>query len=129
MKLVKGERRTGRAFLDILIYLLNDLSTLFSEVDFIIDGLDECVQREELLDLLPVLVKDNTRLLVASRPEIDIVKAWGDKPQLQMELEAVKDDITKHVQFQFEFDKRLKLTRSPLKDQMISQLVDKSSGM
>jgi hypothetical protein len=95
MKLVKGERRTGRAFLDILIYLLNDLSTLFSEVDFIIDGLDECVQREELLDLLPVLVKDNTRLLVASRPEIDIVKAWKPSRMISPNMYNFSLSLTK----------------------------------
>jgi hypothetical protein len=128
-KLVKSGRDSGRPFLDILILSLNALSLMSFDVYFIIDGLDECSEREDLIESLPVLAKNNARLLVTSRPEIDIAQAWGERPQLEMESEAINVDIAKHVESRFEYDKKLSRTGSSLKKKIINELVLRSSGM
>ena len=133
MSVVKHLYNNGRpresGFLDVLVASLSLLSQSCIGIYLVIDGIDECARREELLELLPRLATHNTRIVVTSRPEFDITQAWGRQPQLQMDFDAVYDDIRKHVETQVEHDGKLKRSSPQLKEEMIHKLPLKSNGM
>jgi hypothetical protein len=110
---------------------LNWISQFFSEIYVIIDGVDECTDRDEFCESLGHLVKNsNIKVLVASRPEQDIATAqvFLGKPALNID-EAVKTDISTHVEWYIEKDRKLRRHKPALKAQLLAKLTAKSDGM
>ena len=104
---------------------------LFSEIFVIIDGVDECLDRDEFCQSLGRLIKDSKlRVLVASRPERDIATAdvFLGKPALNID-EAVKTDISTHVSWYIERDRKLRRHRPELKTELLVKLTAKCDGM
>jgi hypothetical protein len=119
------QRRSREYF---LIYLLS-VSSLYSQVFVVIDGLDECQPREDLLELLMGLKSCNVNLFVTSRPEVDIDRAFVGCSYLEMESDAVNDDITAYIDFRLDEEARLNRIRPQLKDEIKSKLLEKAEGM
>lgn len=100
----------------------------FEEVYIVIDGLDECSDRAMTISMLPTLSMKNTHVLVTSRPEVDIAKAFHGLKTMNID-ESVQCDITTHVKWQFETDDKLRLIRPSLKLEIQETLLARCDGM
>ena len=103
----------------------------FIEIIVIIDGADECSDREEFCELLESFIEcENVKVLVASRPERDIetAPAFCGKPTINID-DAVKDDISTHVSWYIEKDRKLRRHRPDLKNDLLVKLIAKCDGM
>jgi len=100
----------------------------FTEVYLIIDGLDECWDRASLLRMLCSLGANNIKVLVTSRPEIDICTALRDKPSLGID-DHIMDDIATHVAWAMESEAKLSLIRPELKLEIQKDLIERCGGM
>jgi len=124
------ERYVGN-FDTALEYLLESLEwsfKFFSEVYLIIDGLDECSDRMCLLRKLYAFRASNVRVLVTSRPEIDISLAFTGKQSLVID-DHVMDDIATHVAWALESEPRLSNIHTGLKDEIQRELIERCGGM
>jgi hypothetical protein len=117
--------------LEYVLSSLNWISEHFSDVFLVIDGADECSDREEFCESLAQLVESRKiKVLVASRPEHDIATAavFTAKPTLNID-EAVKDDIATHVSCYMDRDRKLKRLREGLKAELLKAITAKCDGM
>src|SRR2546423_7783664 len=80
-----------------LLSTLECICGLFNKTFVIVDGLDECKERTELLTLLAQLSGPNLNVLLASRLEADISRAFQGRPAIEMLQEAIQNDIVRHV--------------------------------
>lgn len=121
----------GRNLCKIFTDVIERIAVFFSCVYIIIDGLDEIVDREELLQVLNrlSLKLKNLNLLVLSRPEKDIESSFIGKPQLLIREEAVRRDISSYVEFQFQHDPKLNRLKSDLKEEIKKRILQRSGGM
>jgi len=116
---------------DFVLSSLKWVSRYFSEIFIIIDGVDECSDRNKFCESLGYLVEtDNVKVLVASRPEHDIATAdvFLTKPFLNID-EDVKLDISTHVNWCMEKDKKFLRYRPELKAELLGKLTTKCNGM
>jgi len=117
--------------LEYVLSSLNWISELFSDVFLVIDGADECSDREEFCESLAQLVESRKiKVLIASRPEHDIVTAavFTAKPTLNID-DAVKDDIATHVSRYMDRDRKLKRLGAELKGELLKAITAKCDGM
>jgi hypothetical protein len=107
------------------------ISQHFSQAFLVIDGVDECSDRERFSESLARLVERGMiKVLVASRPEHDIATAavFMGKPILNID-DAVKDDISIHVGCYIEKDRKLKRLSPELKAEILRKMTSKCDGM
>jgi hypothetical protein len=114
-----------RGLLSMLQWISNSVDRMY----IIIDGLDECKERKELLALLRQLSAPNLHVLVTSRPETDIRKAFEGKPCLEMLEDAVQHDIATHIEWMLTHDEDLEDLPHSLKREIRERLVAKSQAM
>lgn len=121
--------------LDTLIAIIHHLvGSCFRTVYFIIDGVDECPIREQLLQLIcavdacPASVP-RLNILVSSRPEHDLRKAWSGRATFSITPKDVEDSLTCHVRE--EMAKIPKLSQLPVSGQLdlVMHLVSRAEGM
>lgn len=82
-----------------LLSLLNTLCLPFNSVYIILDGLDECATREELLDAVKGMAFGPLKVLASSRRERDIEMAFQGKQCLKMDDGFVRRDIAIHIEW------------------------------
>jgi hypothetical protein len=114
---------------DVLIGTLKRIATSFDRVCVIIDGLDECENRELLLRELAEFHIDNVCMLVTSRPEDDIQRALKERAKMTMEEGYVQHDIAIYIDWMLENDDKLNRMKSSLKYEIKDILMGKSGGM
>jgi hypothetical protein len=130
-----GERQpSGFALLDVLRLMIQEIPQVY----IVIDALDECTQRIELMDILETMAGWqlwNLRLLVTSRRERDIESSLESlvdgQNQICLQSTLVDKDIQRYVRQRLSDDKRL---RKWEKDAVIMRniettLVDGAQGM
>jgi hypothetical protein len=108
------------------------LLALCHQATIVIDALDECLQRSNLLQLLADLTKlgpRNVRVLITSRREMDITKAFGALPQIPLLPEAVDSDIRRYLNNIADTQAPFATMKEPLKASIVSSLTEGSSGM
>jgi hypothetical protein len=93
-----GSQPTVKSLQDTLILILE----AFDDVYIVLDALDECAERKDLLKLITEMIclrKDTPHLLVASRPEEDIaIHLQLLKPDhVCMEQKFVTGDIARYI--------------------------------
>ena len=100
----------------------------------VIDALDECTERQELLDLLKETAEwnlDNLRILATSRKEKDIEDGMLDLKVMQLDVrsELIGGDIRVHVHKTLHEDSRLKSFPKDVQAKIEEALVKKAQGM
>ncbi|KAJ6482417.1 hypothetical protein C8R45DRAFT_1099709 [Mycena sanguinolenta] len=115
-----------------LLKLIRKAIPAFKRVYLVLDGLDECDSRSELLELLPSLASDDDlHVFVASRQEEEIREAFCDATIISLgtQTEDVDGDIKLHISQ--ELQNRRELARLPreLKEEIQATLESKASGM
>ena len=112
------------------VSILEKLSHLLPRLYLLVDGIDECEERVDLLLGLQRLAEIGTiNVFVASRPETDIKESFNNKRFLEMDENQVQMDIARHVDWVLENEKfQVELDES-LKDEIRVRILNKSQGM
>jgi hypothetical protein len=106
----------------------------FSQVYLALDALDECTEREELMEYLDELLCadiEGLHLLSTSRQERDIAIGFDDHQPVKvgLEEEQVNGDIKLHIRSKLTRDLRLKRLTEPTKAEIEVALLDGAKGM
>jgi Cdc6-like AAA superfamily ATPase len=94
-----------------LITLLIDISKFYHKITIVIDGLDECKResRPPLLDFITSVERlTNARILVLSRPEIDIINRLHSFPTVSLEDEHINLKKDMEILIETEFQDTIK---------------------
>ncbi|KAJ4331908.1 hypothetical protein N0V87_008801 [Didymella glomerata] len=107
----KGQRQPS---LHALLEVTPQVMQQFAHVYIVLDALDECTQRPELMDVLGTVAGwqlDNTHLLMTSRKERDIESSLGsyvkEEETICLQEDVVDQDIQRYVQQRLSEDKTL----------------------
>jgi len=97
----------------------------------VIDALDECQNRQDLLEGLLDLHKsyDQVRLLVTSREESDIKQVFSGVTQLWIQAEMTASDIALFVEEEVEHQPKLKRLKPATKTEIIKTITAEAKGM
>ncbi|PSN64889.1 HET-domain-containing protein [Corynespora cassiicola Philippines] len=97
-----------------LLQVTKEAAQEFTHVYVVLDALDECTQRSELMDMLETVVGwqlDNLHLLMTSRKERDIESSLEeyirDEDTVCLQRDVVDQDIQRYVQQRLRVDKDL----------------------
>ena len=120
--------------LDDLQNTLHRLLNGFSSAFIILDALDECAEREKILDWIQTLIfkKDlNLRLhlMVTSRPEQEIEDKFKSCDNLDLAEESENHDLISYLDYQLENDSDLQKWNSETQEQIKWILKEKADGM
>ena len=105
----------------------------FSLTFIILDALDECTEREKLLDWVQtfILGKDinlGLHLIVTSRPDQEIEDKFKSCHYLDLVEESENDDLIVYLDYQLENDSVLQKWRFDTRKQIKSTLLEKGDG-
>lgn len=115
-----------------LVPLIRKAAKRFRRTSIVLDGLDECEEREPLLELLPTFASDSGfNVFVASRTEQDIREAFSfaDAVSLQTELGHVSHDILRHINRELQRRPQLARLSAEMQTTIRETLSSKASGM
>ncbi|OAG10753.1 HET-domain-containing protein, partial [Paraphaeosphaeria sporulosa] len=105
-----GRLPTLHAFLEVLRLTVQELGQVY----IVLDALDECILRPELMDVIETVAGwqlDNMHLLLTSRKERDIEKSLEkfilDKDTIRLREDKVDMDIQRYIQQRLSDDKDL----------------------
>ena len=106
----------------------------FQHSHVILDALDECRQREDLLLLIEEVMSwklGNLHLLATSRKEEDISDYLDPlvTDQICIQSALVEADIRVHIQERLQNDRNLKKWPANVKDEIESTLISGANGM
>ncbi|KAH7363690.1 hypothetical protein BKA66DRAFT_552081 [Pyrenochaeta sp. MPI-SDFR-AT-0127] len=120
---------------EVLTNLLNEITeTYFATVFIIIDGIDECLNLESVLQLchsirnLPQKAS-HLKIMVSSRPEYGLRKAWSEQPAISIVPEDIKLSLEMHVRAEVNRMPKLSRLSSPARTNIIDTLVSRAHGM
>jgi hypothetical protein len=110
----------------LFINAIVSISSSFSKVFIIIDGIDECPAgtRREFCASLLTLTRGNIKLFVTSRRERDIGEEFSEVPHLEMTEDLSSIDKAIHLDWAFQNDRELKKIKSDaakIKQHLLSQ--------
>jgi len=132
---INGERQPTH---DMLLATLHQMMESFEETFIILDALDECLERRELLEDIEEFncwTDANLHILSTSRREKDIEERieplahdWG---KISIDSVRVNDDIRAYVHERLRADPGLKRWRKEpkVKQEIENTLMDKADGM
>lgn len=127
----QGQQPQQLKLIEALFLLLRRFPRTF----IIIDALDECSEREEIMDMLASLVvhkPGEVHVLITSRREQDIetgLKDIGSMSSVCLQRKAVDADIRLHVCNRINQDRKLSKWPDSVKREIESTLVDGAHGM
>ena len=106
----------------------------FSSTFIILDALDECTEREKLLNWIQtfILQKDinlGLHLIVTSRPEQDIEDKFKFYHYLDLVKESKNHDLVAYLDYQLQNDSDLQKWNSGIQDQIKLTLMKQADGM
>lgn len=125
-----GQQPTSEALLRVLKQMLQG----FQHSYVILDALDECRQREDLLLLIEEVMSwklGNLHLLATGRKEEDISDYLDPlvTDQICIQSALVEADIRIHIQERLQNDRNLKKWPANMKDEIESTLISGANGM
>ena len=117
-----------------LVVGLKHIVGSFQHVYVIIDALDECRDREQLLPLIEAIIGwklGNLHMLATSRQERDIEECVGPLASAQINLHSVQvnTDIHTHLRERLQSDPKLKKWPAKIHGQIEAALMDGAHGM
>jgi hypothetical protein len=117
-----------------LVLTLQQMLRDFNQIFIILDALDECREREELLGLIENIVNcelEMLHLLVTSRRENDIEETLTPlvTGQICIQSALVDADIRIHIREQLQNDTKLKRWPENVRIEIEKTLMDRANGM
>ncbi|MCJ1360232.1 MAG: hypothetical protein MMC33_010235 [Icmadophila ericetorum] len=106
----------------------------FHQVFFVLDALDECTEREELMELIGHIVgwkAENLHLLTTSRRESGITETLEPLTtgQISIQNEVVNADIQIHLRNRLRNDSKLRKFRAHERKEIETKLMNGAHGM
>ena len=132
---MNGERQPST---DELLETLRQIVQAFDETFIVLDALDECQERQELLEDIKKIVDwklEKLHILVTSRREKDIEETLEplvrDQGVICIQSALVNDDIRAYVHERLQTDRRLKRwqKKPEVQQEIETTLMDKADGM
>jgi hypothetical protein len=123
---------------DELIRVLHQLTESFAEVYIVLDALDECSQRSELMDILTTIggwQLQKSHIIVTSRRERDIEDTLqiisSQRDHISFESKVIDEDIRQYVRQRLSDDKALNKwgKEVTLRQEIETTLIQGSQGM
>jgi hypothetical protein len=117
-----------------MVRALSRVADTFPRAYIILDALDECPERKDLLKFLEDEAKwkpEQLKVLVTSRPLSDIKEALDNvgAQRVALESELVDNDIKTHVHFHILREKALNRWPSSVKEEIEKCLTEGAAGM
>lgn len=115
-----------------LISIITRISKFFESIYILVDGLDECLKREDLVELIQTLAVEahTVNIAVTSRPEMEFERAFAGRPCIRVGIdEFVDSDISIYIDWRLEHDVKLKSIRANRKHEIKRRLLSASQGM
>jgi len=114
--------------------VLRDILGMFQDVFIILDALDECIERQALLEWIIDVVDqnlDNLHLLVTSRKEKDIEDCLAScvSSEVNIQSTAVDPDIQVYVREQLSSNPKLKKWSMKVREEIEAVLMHGAHGM
>jgi adenylylsulfate kinase-like enzyme len=132
---MNGERQPTS---DTLLTTLQQMIQEFDEIFVILDALDECKERQELLEDINKIARwkiGKSHILATSRREKDIEESLdslvNDQKKICIQSALVNDDIRTYVQKRLQSDQNLKRWRNKpeVQQEIETKLMGKADGM
>ena len=106
----------------------------FSSTFIILDALDECTEREKILNWIQtfILEKDinlGLHLIVTSRPEKEINDQFKSHHYIDVVEESGDHDLTAYLDYQLQNDSFLQKWKFDIQEEIKSTLLKKADGM
>jgi hypothetical protein len=120
--------------LDDLQKTLHRILDGFSSTLIILDALDECAEREKILNWIQtcILQKDinlGLHLIVTSRLEQEIENKFKSYQYLDLVMESANHDLVDYVDYQLQNDSDLQKWDSETQEQVKLRLMEQADGM
>ena len=120
--------------LDDLQNALQKILDGFNSTFIILDALDECAEREKLLNWIQTFILENDinlelHLMVTSRPEQEIQDKFKTCHYLDLVEESENHDLRAYVDYQLQNNSDLQKWDFDTQDQIKSILIEKADGM
>ena len=120
--------------LDDLQNALERILAGFSSTFIILDALDECAEREHLLDWIETIIPEKDmnlglHLIVTSRPEHEIEDKLKSYDYLDLVNESKNHDLVAYLDYQLWNDSNLQKWDSNTQDQIKFTLMEQADGM
>jgi ankyrin repeat domain-containing protein 50 len=117
-----------------LVPILEKLVQIPERVYIVIDALDECQQKDEMLDLFEAILgwKENLlHLFVASRPNREISDVFGTEncEKILVQEHRVDQDIRNYVRKRLTSDRTFKKRPKEFREEIEAAVVSKADGM
>jgi hypothetical protein len=129
----KNETFVTRASMDNLVLYIGFMSRLFGDVFLVIDGLDECGNKDRKMIIAAIKTVQegttNSHSLVVSRREVDIAEALSQEANLAMDKGLVLTDIETHIITRFTTDTQLRCRNPVVQLKIKDALLEKCGGM
>lgn len=114
--------------------LLNDAVVCTGHKYIILDALDECADREDLMTFIGELVhlqKEGLRIMITSRREKDIEEQLGPIANHDINIQSaiVDEDIRVYVRNRLATDNKLSKYPEKVKEKIITAIMEKADGM
>lgn len=125
----RDQNRRPSAF--VMVEALRELSRM-SPLLLLIDALDECEPRAEILELLETLQRiDNVRVLVTSRDESDVRNELISFSRLKLETYSaeVNGDIAAYLDHRLNSDRKLQWLSASVRKDISAVITEKAAGM
>ena len=120
--------------LDDLQNTLQGILGGFSSTFIILDALDECAEREKILNWIQTLILEKDvnlglHLIATSRPEQEINDQFKSHDYIDLVKESGNDDLMAYLDHQLENDSVLQKWKVDTREQIKSTLLQKADGM
>ncbi|KAK2802447.1 hypothetical protein FQN51_004510 [Onygenales sp. PD_10] len=127
----KDGKPTPSSFKD-LRNLLDQVIPLVPNVTIAVDALDECYEREDLVNVLkslPTNAAGTVKVLVTSRREIDLVRLLKEQPSVSTQGKDADQDIHQYIRSTMESNARLRKLGPSLQQHIVESLTEGACGM
>ena len=117
-----------------ILSLLKDVMTRPADKYIVLDALDECSDRDDILTAIQELTRSNLnglRILATSRREKDIEDEMANVANHSINIQSaiVDEDIRIYIHAQLSTDKKLKKWSESVHDEITAALMKKADGM
>ena len=114
--------------------ILDRILSGFSSTFIILDALDECTEREKLLNWIQTVIPEKDmnlgpHLIVTSRPEQEIEDKFKFYDYLDLVGESENHDLVAYLDYQLQNDSDLQKWNSDTQDQIKLTLMEQADGM
>ena len=109
---------------------IESVTTMFSRMYLVIDGIDEVEDRQDILSFgLQLQSSHKVNVLIVSRPRVDLEKGLSEALRLEIDMDLNHDDVAIYINWRLNNDPTLVSIKPLLKKEIEEKLLIQSGGM